>query len=61
MIQDTFAKQQAESKAKIEKLKAELQAQQPQQAFYIVDQKDNNIDPLIQDPDYLKYFEQAKA
>ncbi|CAG8784317.1 3119_t:CDS:2, partial [Dentiscutata erythropus] len=32
MIQDAFAKQRAESKAEIEKLKAELQAQQPQVA-----------------------------
>ncbi|CAG8540094.1 16123_t:CDS:2 [Cetraspora pellucida] len=67
----------------IEKLKAELQAQQPQvatvgnfqpppkfypiksekpqQAFYIVDQEGNNMDPLTQDSDYLKYLEQAKA
>ncbi|CAG8764491.1 6553_t:CDS:2, partial [Cetraspora pellucida] len=67
----------------IEKLKAELQAQQPQvatvgnfqpppkfypiksekawQAFYIVDQEGNNMDLLTQDPDYLKYLEQAKA
>ncbi|CAG8791596.1 6118_t:CDS:2, partial [Dentiscutata erythropus] len=83
MIQDTFAKQRAESKAEIEKLKAKLQAQQPQvaivgnfqpppkfypiksekpqQAFYIVDQEGNNMDSLIQNSDYLKYLEQAKA
>ncbi|CAG8786122.1 22401_t:CDS:2, partial [Cetraspora pellucida] len=35
--------------------------EKPQQAFYIVDQKSNNIDLLIQDSDYLKYLEQAKA
>ncbi|CAG8800591.1 24235_t:CDS:2, partial [Cetraspora pellucida] len=69
IIQDAFAKQQTESKAKIKKLKAKLQAQQPQvatseksqQAFYIVDQEGNNIDPLTQDSNYLKYLEQAKA
>ncbi|CAG8854352.1 6303_t:CDS:1, partial [Gigaspora margarita] len=33
MIQDIFAKERAESKAEIEKLKAELQAQQPQVAI----------------------------
>ncbi|CAG8551353.1 14951_t:CDS:2, partial [Cetraspora pellucida] len=33
----------------------------PQQAFYIVDQEGNNMDPLSQDSDYLKYLEQAKA
>ncbi|CAG8830904.1 1257_t:CDS:2, partial [Racocetra persica] len=32
----------------------------PQQAFYIVDQEGNNMDPLTY-PDYLKYLEQAKA
>ncbi|CAG8792526.1 45588_t:CDS:2, partial [Gigaspora margarita] len=83
MIQNIFAKEQAESKAEIEKLKTELQAQQPQvatvgnfklppkiypiksekpqQAFYIVDQEDNYMDPLAQDPNYYKYLEQAKA
>ncbi|CAG8826924.1 32863_t:CDS:2, partial [Racocetra persica] len=40
---------------------AELELQKPQQAFYIVDQEGNNMDPLYQDPDYLKYLEQAKA
>ncbi|CAG8782719.1 43441_t:CDS:2 [Gigaspora margarita] len=83
MIQDIFAKERAESKAEIEKLKAKLQAQQPQvatvgnfqpppkiypiksekpqQAFYIVDQESNYMNPLAQDPNYHKYLEQAKA
>ncbi|CAG8824998.1 19169_t:CDS:2 [Gigaspora margarita] len=83
MIQDIFTKEQAESKPEIEKLKPELQAQQPQvatvgnfqlppkiypiksekpqQAFYIVDQEGNYMDPLAQDPNYYKYLEQAKA
>ncbi|CAG8850584.1 8307_t:CDS:2, partial [Racocetra persica] len=27
----------------------------------LLDQEGNNMDPLTQDPDYLKYLEQAKA
>ncbi|CAG8765852.1 30341_t:CDS:2 [Gigaspora margarita] len=74
MIQDAFTKERAKSKAEIEKLKAELQAQQPQvatiypiksekpqQAFYMVDQEGNYMDPLTQDPNYHKYLEQAKV
>ncbi|CAG8835407.1 23037_t:CDS:2, partial [Racocetra persica] len=38
-----------------------IKSEKPWQAFYIVDQEDNNMDPLSQDPDYLKYLEQAKA
>ncbi|CAG8810809.1 8523_t:CDS:2, partial [Racocetra persica] len=38
-----------------------IKSEKPRQAFYIVDQEGNNMDPLIQDPDYLKYLEQAKA
>ncbi|CAG8834172.1 28960_t:CDS:1, partial [Racocetra persica] len=38
-----------------------IKSEKPRQAFYIVDQEGNNIDPLTQDPDYFKYLEQAKA
>ncbi|RIB11455.1 hypothetical protein C2G38_2203380 [Gigaspora rosea] len=43
-----------------------IKLEKPQQAFYIIDQKSNYINPLTQNPltqdsNYYKYFEQAKA
>ncbi|CAG8788970.1 1438_t:CDS:2 [Gigaspora margarita] len=38
-----------------------IKSEKPQQAFYIVDQEGNYMDPLAQDPNYHKYLEQAKA
>ncbi|CAG8695539.1 8262_t:CDS:2, partial [Racocetra persica] len=37
-----------------------IKSEKPWQAFYIVDQEGNNMDPLTY-PDYLKYLKQAKA
>ncbi|CAG8792565.1 39657_t:CDS:2 [Gigaspora margarita] len=38
-----------------------IKSEKPQQAFYIVDQEGNYMDPLTQDPNYHKYLEQTKA
>ncbi|CAG8834793.1 19870_t:CDS:2, partial [Gigaspora margarita] len=38
-----------------------IKSKKPQQAFYMVDQEGNYMDPLTQDPNFHKYLEQAKA
>ncbi|CAG8565231.1 19305_t:CDS:2 [Cetraspora pellucida] len=63
-ISDVISQQPAFPMADMQKIIQDfylIKLEKPWQAFYIIDQEDNNIDPLSQDSDYLKYLEQAKV